>query len=148
MEVITHETRSRAQDDRFQLFAKHGKDKIKPGDVLLVESYTSMSSIENPSTTSSSSKSGVTSFAGICLCIRRRGIDTSFALRNIILKVGVEQRFFINSPLIKSIQILSRGKGFRKAKLFYLRDQPGKAFQISDLVKKERKRKEAGSEKN
>src|SRR2546423_5909709 len=107
MEVITHETRSRAQDDRFQLFAKHGKDKIKPGDVLLVESYTSMSSIEN---TSPSSKNGVTTFAGICLCIRRRGVDTSFVLRNIILKVGVEQRFFINSPLIKSIQILSRGK--------------------------------------
>ncbi|GBB96221.1 hypothetical protein RclHR1_02700023 [Rhizophagus clarus] len=143
MEVINYENRNKVSDDRFKLFAKHGKDRIKTGDVLLVESYTSMSSIKN-----SSAKSSTTAFAGICICIRRRGVDTNFTLRNIILKVGVEQRFSINSPLIKSIKILSRGEGYRRAKLFYLRDQPGKAFQISDLLKRERERKEVNSKQS
>ncbi|RIA80201.1 translation protein SH3-like domain-containing protein [Glomus cerebriforme] len=147
MEVITYENRNKAPDDRFQLFAKRGKDRVKTGDVLLVETYTSMSSIKNPSDNSSSIKSGTTAFAGICISIRRRGVNTNFTLRNIILKVGVEQRFFINSPLIKSIQILSRGEGYRRAKLFYLRDQPGKAFQIGGLVRKERERKAAAASK-
>ncbi|CAB4431413.1 unnamed protein product [Rhizophagus irregularis] len=146
MEIINYENRNKVPDDRFKLFAKHGKDRIKPGDVLLVESYTSMASIKNPS--SSISKSGTSAFAGICISIRRRGVDTNFILRNIILKVGVEQKFFINSPLIKSIKILSRGEGYRRAKLYYLRDQPGKAFQISDLLKRERERKEINSKQN
>ncbi|CAG8465045.1 7816_t:CDS:2 [Funneliformis caledonium] len=144
MKVIILETQSKTPD-RFQMFAKHGKDRIQAGDVLLVEMYTSMSSVKNSSTTStgSSSKSGTTAFAGVCICIKRKGVDTNFTLRNIILKVGVEQKFFINSPLIKSIKILARGEGFRRAKLYYLRDQPGKAFQIGGLIKKEREKRNA-----
>jgi large subunit ribosomal protein L19 len=147
MEVINYENRNKVLDDRFNLFAKHGKNRIKTGDVLLVESYTSMTSIKNLSD-NSLTKGGTTAFAGICICIRRKGVDTNFTLRNIILKVGVEQKFFINSPLIKSIKILSRGEGYRRAKLFYLREQPGKAFQISDLLKKERERKEINSKQS
>ncbi|KAF9507369.1 hypothetical protein BS47DRAFT_1333354 [Hydnum rufescens UP504] len=80
-------------------------------------------------------------FAGILISIRRKGIDTSFTLRNVVQRTGVEMRFNVCSPLIKDVKIISRagqngGKRMRRAKLFYLRDQPGKMTAISTAVKK------------
>ncbi|CAO3593453.1 unnamed protein product [Absidia cylindrospora] len=59
------------------------------------------------------------------------GIDTSFTLRNIVMRVGVEQRYSLYSPLLHSIKVLQQPNEMkvRRAKLFYLRDQPGKVFQ-------------------
>lgn len=80
-------------------------------------------------------------FAGVLISIRRKGIDTSFTLRNVVQRTGVEMRFNVCSPLIKDVKIISRsgqsgGKRMRRAKLFYLRDQPGKMTAISTAVKK------------
>ncbi|CAG8450169.1 1455_t:CDS:1 [Cetraspora pellucida] len=124
------------QPDRTELFDKNNKDCIKVGDVVMVESYINKGS------------DAVSAFAGVCISIRRQGIDTNLTLRNIILKVGVEQRFSIYSPMIKNIKILQRGEGFRRAKLFYLREQPGKAFQIGGLVKQETVKRLAAASKN
>ncbi|CAG8541811.1 10948_t:CDS:2 [Ambispora gerdemannii] len=125
MQLIHSEQISRFPIEHAKLLKKTGKDRIIPGDVLLVESYTNRTNL-----------SSVSTFAGICIAIRRRGIETSFTLRNVILKVGVEQRFAAFSPMIKSIKILARGEGYRRAKLYYLRDQPGKAFKIASMIKK------------
>ncbi|KAK9765940.1 hypothetical protein K7432_005348 [Basidiobolus ranarum] len=125
MEVIKREGVQRADlDGRARMFRANGRDRVRPGSVLLVETY------------NAKSKDAVSSFMGVLIAIRRKGIDTSVTLRNIILKVGVEQRFSIYSPLVKSIQVLKKGEGFRRAKLYYLRDQPGKAFKLKGLRKK------------
>ncbi|CAJ0753379.1 8784_t:CDS:2 [Entrophospora sp. SA101] len=128
MEIIKEEGYARQPDNRARLFVKCKTRKLanilKPGDVVNVESYVSK-------TTEKTS-----SFAGVCISIKRQGIDTNFTLRNIILKVGVEQRFSAFSPMIKSIKILHKTeKRFRRAKLYYLREQPGKAFQISAFIR-------------
>ncbi|CAG8765384.1 27338_t:CDS:1, partial [Gigaspora margarita] len=112
MSLITEEEIKRQPDDRTRLIDKNNKDCIKAGDVLMIETYINKGS------------NAVSTFAGVCISIRRQGIDTNLTLRNVILKVGIEQRFSIYSPMIKSIKILQRGEGFRRAKLFYLRDQP------------------------
>lgn len=55
--------------------------------------------------------------------IQRRHPNTSGETFTIMKKtegVGVEMTFFINSPLIKSIEVLNRAK-VRRARLFYLR---------------------------
>ncbi|CAO3694036.1 unnamed protein product [Rhizopus microsporus] len=68
------------------------------------------------------------------------GIDTNFTLRNIVMRVGVEQRYNLYSPLLKSIKVMQKPNEvkFRRAKLYYLRDQPGKAFQsLQGLWKQE-----------
>jgi large subunit ribosomal protein L19 len=125
MQLLDEEEVKRTTDNRAELFAKRGKNRVIPGDVLLVESYTNKTN------------KGSSMFAGICIAIRRSGLDTSFTLRNVIMKVGVEQRFPVFSPLIKSIKILQKGKGYRRAKLFYLRDEPGKTVRISGSMRDE-----------
>ncbi|KAF8322205.1 hypothetical protein DL93DRAFT_2106052 [Clavulina sp. PMI_390] len=84
------------------------------------------------------------SFAGVLISLRRKGVDTSFTLRNVIQRTGVEMRFTVGSPMIKDIRVISRaggngprdGKRTRRAKLFYLRDQPSKMTAISAAVRK------------
>lgn len=84
-----------------------------------------------------------TNFTGVLLSVRRRGLDTSFLLRNVINRTGVEMQFFVCSPHVKSIRILQRavtksskgGPKIRRAKLFYLRDSPEKMTAISAGVR-------------
>ncbi|GLB33581.1 putative positive regulator of polynucleotide adenylyltransferase activity [Lyophyllum shimeji] len=74
-----------------------------------------------------------TTFTGVLLSIRRRGLDTSILLRNIIQRTGVEMQFYVNSPHVKDIKVLQKPPGgrMRRAKLFYLRDSPEKMSMIA-----------------
>ncbi|KIK48793.1 hypothetical protein CY34DRAFT_71484 [Suillus luteus UH-Slu-Lm8-n1] len=107
-------------------FARRHPDRLLPGSVLSVN-------LEHAPTT----------FSGVLLSIRRRGPDTSFTLRNVIQRTGVEMQFFVNSPHVKDIKILQRagggggkeGRRQRRAKLFFLRDTPDKMTGISAGVK-------------
>lgn len=84
-----------------------------------------------------------TTFSGVLMSVRRRGLDTSFVLRNVINRTGVEMQFFVSSPHLKTIKVLQRagggggkkGRRMRRAKLFYLRDSPEKMSAISAGVR-------------
>lgn len=80
--------------------------------------------------------------------IRRRGVDSSFVLRNIINKVGVESSFKIYSPMIKEIKVVKRAetvvgsekrsgglKDLRRAKVGYLREKAGLMERIAGALK-------------
>lgn len=129
MEEVTRQQIEKSNTDgRSELFSRKNPNGIRPGSVVLVETFNG----PNETTTST--------FMGICIAIRRKGIDTNFTLRNIVMRVGVEQRYSLYSPLLKSVKVMQKPNEdkFRRAKLYYLRDQPGKAFQsLQGLWKQE-----------
>ena len=43
-------------------------------------------------------------FTGVMIGNKKRGPATSFDLRNVVLRTGVEMRFMCSSPLIKEIK--------------------------------------------
>jgi large subunit ribosomal protein L19 len=110
------------------LFSRNHPDRVRPGSVLTV-----------------SLTHAPTSFSGVLISVRRRGPDTSFVLRNVVQRTGVEMQFFVNSPHVKEIAVVSRAgsavdgkkkrKGLRKAKLFYLRDYPERMTSVSAGVR-------------
>ncbi|TCD71339.1 hypothetical protein EIP91_011110 [Steccherinum ochraceum] len=111
------------------LFAKRHPLRLSPGSVLTVKL------MHAPAT-----------FSGVLVSVRRRGLDTSFVLRNVISRTGVEMQFFVNSPHLKDVQVISRANSWagtgkkdavkiRRAKLFYLRDSPEKMTAISAGVR-------------
>ncbi|KAI9319280.1 50S ribosomal protein L19 [Dichotomocladium elegans] len=129
MELVdAQQVQAANHDGRRELFSRKNAQGVRPGSVVLVETFNA----PGEKTTST--------FMGVCVAIRRKGIDTNFTLRNIVMRVGVEQRFSLYSPLLKSVKVLQKPTELRvrRAKLFYLRDQPGKAFtSLQSLWKQE-----------
>ncbi|KAF8271778.1 hypothetical protein EI94DRAFT_1777340 [Lactarius quietus] len=103
------------------LFSRTHPERVRPGSVLTVN-------LAHAPTT----------FSGVLISVRRRGPDTSFVLRNVVQRTGVEMQFFVNSPHLKEY----RGNGkkkrevFKKAKLFYLRDSPERMTSVATSVRR------------
>ena len=70
-------------------------------------------------------------FQGDVLQRRNSGIDEMFTVRKISNGVGVERIFPLHSPFIAKIEVTRRGK-VRRARIFYLRKQIGKAARIKE----------------
>ncbi|KAJ3335807.1 hypothetical protein HDU93_004379 [Gonapodya sp. JEL0774] len=115
--------RTVAPPSRMDLFSRTHPKRITPGSVVLVEQA---QSVTRPSRTT---------FAGVVIAINRNGLATNFTVRNLVLKTGVEMTFPAFSPLVTKIDVLERGKGYRRAKLYYLRERP-KVFERVEDVKK------------
>jgi len=61
-------------------------------------------------------------FAGVCLSIRLRGVDTAFLLRNELTRVPVEMWIKVFSPNVEGVEIVQRTeKRKRRARLHYMR---------------------------
>ena len=70
-------------------------------------------------------------FQGDVLQRRNSGIDEMFTVRKISNGVGVERIFPLHSPFIEKIEVNRHGK-VRRARIFYLRKQIGKAARIKE----------------
>jgi len=56
-------------------------------------------------------------------------IDSTITVRKMFQGGGIEKVFVLNSPWIKSIEVLKRAK-VKRAKLYYLRDRRGKSARL------------------
>jgi len=70
-------------------------------------------------------------FRGDVIGKRGSGIKASFTVRKISFGIGVERIFPLHSQMIKSIEVVRKGK-VRRAKLYYLRDLKGKAARLKE----------------
>ena len=73
----------------------------------------------------------VQAFEGVCIALKRGGLNAAFTVRKISYGEGVERVFPLYSPRIESIQVVRRGR-VRRAKLYYLRGLRGKAARIQE----------------
>ncbi len=71
-------------------------------------------------------------FKGNVIAKRGSGARTTFTVRKISFGIGVERIFPLHSKMIKSIEVVRKGK-VRRSKLYYLRDLKGKAARLKEL---------------
>ncbi|EKD03699.1 50s ribosomal protein l19 [Trichosporon asahii var. asahii CBS 8904] len=133
--VVEHVNKTlREQYDQrglLDLFARRGPQRLKTGSVLSVTTWTGPE------------KKNSTLFSGVLMAVRRRGVDTSFTLRNVVQQTGAEMSFKVCSPLLKEIKIIRRAEGrkkdtirdLRRARVNYLRDRPDIMHQIAAALK-------------
>ena len=70
-------------------------------------------------------------FQGVVIRKRGNGHGSSFTLRRVASDVGVERTFLAYSPLIKSLEVVKKGK-VRRSRLGYLRGLSGKKARIKE----------------
>ena len=74
-------------------------------------------------------------FAGICMNIRRRGVDTGILLRSQLTRVGTELWVKVYSPRVTGVEVVQRReKRARRARLYYLRKPKHDRGNLSGIV--------------
>ena len=102
---------------RTNLFSKDNPECARVGDILLVRL-----------------KDG-DPYAGVCINIRRRGVDTGILLRNQLTRVGVEMWYKIYSPNVQGIEVVQRKeKRARRARLTYMRKPKHDRGSVQNIV--------------
>lgn len=65
-------------------------------------------------------------FSGIVIRVRKGATKASFTVRHVAYGIGVERTFFMNSPFVEKVEIVTHGD-VRRARLFYLRGLSSRA---------------------
>ncbi|KAL9084822.1 MAG: hypothetical protein Q9165_007890 [Trypethelium subeluteriae] len=111
---------------RTKLFSRSNPDAAKVGDILLVRT-----------------RSG-DPFAGVCINIRRQGVDTAILLRGQLTRVGVEMWYKIYSPNVEGVEVVQRReKRARRARLYYMRKPKHDIGSVENIVRQYQKQKAA-----
>lgn len=70
-------------------------------------------------------------FQGVVIRRQGDGVRETFTVRKLSYGVGVERTFPVHTPVIETIEVVTRGD-VRRAKLYYLRDRVGKAAKVKE----------------
>ncbi|MBT3286653.1 MAG: 50S ribosomal protein L19 [Victivallales bacterium] len=76
-------------------------------------------------------KERIQSFRGTVIARNGAGIAQTFTLRRVAFGQGVERVLPLHSPRLASIEVVRHGR-VRRAKLYYLRNQIGKAARVKE----------------
>lgn len=76
-------------------------------------------------------KQRIQMFQGVVISLTKDGTNARFTVRKISNGIGVERVFPLHSPIIDTINVVSRGR-VRRAKIYYLRNLRGKAARIRE----------------
>ena len=79
-------------------------------------------------------KERVQIFEGVVIRRRRGGLSASFTVRKISYGVGVERIFPVESPVVRKVEIKSRGH-VRRSRLYYLRELKGKKARLRSKLR-------------
>lgn len=101
---------------------------FRPGDTVRVYQKIQEGDPSSVKGGSGQGKARVQVFEGVVLAIRGRGVNKSFTVRKIAVGgIGVERIWPMASPMIEKVVVAKKPKKRpRRAKLYYLRKQPGK----------------------
>lgn len=111
----------RLLDTIAQVYLRKDIPEFRIGDTVEVE----VKSVEGD-------KEKIHEFKGVIIARKGKGVSETFVVRKISFGEGIERTFYINSPMIKSLKVVKRGK-VRKAKLYYLRGKIGKKAKVKEL---------------
>jgi len=80
-------------------------------------------------------KERIQAFEGVVISkhLTNKQVDSTITVRKMFQGGGVEKIFVLNSPWVKSIDILGRSV-VRRSKLYYLRDRTGKSARLKRRI--------------
>jgi len=114
-------------------YKKSSVPKIQLGDKVKIVIY-----LELPKEVGEGEKKDkerIQAFEGVVISkhLSSAKIDSTITVRKMFQGGGTEKVFLLNSPWIKSIEVLGRSK-VRRAKLYYLRERTGKSARLKRRI--------------
>ena len=76
-------------------------------------------------------KERIQAFQGVVISKQHGSVNASFTVRKVSYGIGVERIFPLHSPIISSIEVITKGR-VRRAKIYYLRKLRGKSARIKE----------------
>lgn len=76
----------------------------------------------------------IQAFEGTVIAKKHGGVAETFTVRRTAYGVGIERVFPVNSPFVKKVEVVRKGR-VRRAKLFYLRERTGKAAKVKEQLR-------------
>ena len=117
-------------DDLSTLNENKSHPKVSVGDTVKIVSY-----LELPKVSGDDKKRGkerIQAYEGVVISKHGQNqakISTTITVRKMFQGGGIEKVFILNSPWIKSIEVLSNSI-VRRSKLYYLRERTGKSARL------------------
>ena len=78
-------------------------------------------------------KERIQAFTGTVVARKGSGLSETFSVYRIAYGVNMERIFILHSPRVAKIEVLRKGK-VRRAKLYYILGQSGKAAKIKEKI--------------
>lgn len=140
---------------KWSLFKNKAPTQIPIGSILSVDMWNN-----------ATAKQSFTTISGVLMAVHRRGASTTFRLRTLVEKLGVEQVIPLFSPALKDIHVVKRALGpkstieerralaqtpfrrFRRAKLYMIRKDERWIKHVPNLVKADRLQRLQESQKS
>ena len=111
-------------------YKKDSLPDLSLGDKVKIVIYLAL-----PKEGSNREKERIQAFEGIIISthLNKTKVDSTITVRKMFQGGGIEKVFLLNSPWIKSIEVLSKSI-VRRSKLYYLRDRTGKSARLKRRV--------------
>jgi large subunit ribosomal protein L19 len=110
-----------------QFFKKENLPDVQVGDTVKLQLF-----LELPkSSENDKNKERIQAYEGVVIAKsgNNKFIGSTITVRKVFQGLGIEKVFFLNSPWIKTIEILKSAK-VRRGKLYYLRNRTGKSARL------------------
>lgn len=114
----------------FDIFYKKAElPKLSIGDKVKVTIYLELP--KDVGEEDKKAKERIQAFEGIIISrhLSNKKIDSTITVRKMFPGGGTEKVFLLNSPWVKSIEVVSQAK-VRRSKLYYLRERTGKSARL------------------
>lgn len=139
---------------RWSLFKNKVRTQIPVGSVITVEMWNN-----------AAAKQSFTTISGLLMGVHRRATGTTFRLRNLVEKLGVEQIIPLFSPAIKDIHVVKRALGrdstkeerkkmasspfryYRRSKLYMTRQDERWIKHVPNVIKADRLQRQQDAQK-
>ena len=110
-------------------YKKTDLPKLELGDTVKVTIFLELP--KNVEEDGKKEKERIQAYEGVIIAKHKNSaqIDSTITVRKMFQGGGIEKVFVLNSPWIKTIEVLRRSK-VKRAKLYYLRERTGKSARL------------------
>jgi large subunit ribosomal protein L19 len=121
------------KEDEF-FYEKDNLPNIKVGDSVKIVLFIELPKSQDSDSGKKEKKERIQLYEGVVISKhgKKGQIDATLTVRKVFQGVGIEKVFLVNSPWLKTVEVINSAK-VRRSKLYYLRERRGKSARLKRI---------------